>query len=42
MSFVNKTFDILEAIDSAGFFAIVGISLLAGIFYAIFMILIGM
>ena len=41
MRFLDKAFDVLEGIDTMGFFTLVGASLSIGLFYAVCMILLG-
>ncbi len=41
MRFLDKAFNILEGVDTMGFFAFVGVCLSLGLFYTICMILLG-
>ena len=41
MRFLDKAFDVIEGIDTMGFFTLVGVSLFIGLFCAICMILLG-
>jgi len=42
MSFISKVHSAIELIDTAGFFALVAVSILVGLVYAVLLILLGM